>query len=71
MKRKMLIFTFTAVLVLGLAGCSNEKKAGESITEEVDGYTDEVEEAMGGQLNAPSEAVTKAVSNNLGCLGQR
>lgn len=63
MKRKFLIYTFAAVLALGLAGCSDEKKAGESITEEVDGYTDEMEDAMGGQLSAPSEAVTKAVSN--------
>lgn len=63
MKRKIMIFTFAAVLALGLAGCSNEKKAGKSITDEVDGYTDEVQDTLGGQLSAPSEAVTKAVSN--------
>lgn len=63
MKRKLLLITLAAVLAFGITGCSEEKKAGKSITEEVDGYTDEVEDSMGGQLSAPSEAVTKAVSN--------
>ena len=63
MRRKIVIFILAGVLALGAAGCSDEKKAGESITEEVDGYTEEAKEALGGQLSAPSEAVTNAVSN--------
>lgn len=61
MKKKILILTFA--LIFALTGCSEEKKAGKSTTEEVDSYTEEMEESLGEQFSAPSEAVTQAVSN--------
>lgn len=63
MKRIIQIAAFAAVISLGLAGCSEEKKAGRPVTEEVDSYTEDAKAATGGQFSAPSEAVTKAVSN--------
>lgn len=61
MKKKLLILAFA--LIFALTGCSEEKKAGKSTTEEIDSYTEEMQDSLGGQLSAPSEAVTKAVSN--------
>ena len=70
MKKKILILTFALMIgLMGLTGCTEEKKAGKSTTEEVDSYTAEMEDTMGGQLSAPSEAVTKAVSNTWAVQG--
>ena len=70
MKKKILILTFALMIgLMGLTGCTEEKKAGKSTTEEVDSYTAEMEDTLGGQLSAPSEAVTKAVSNTWAVQG--
>ena len=70
MKKKILILTFALMIgLMGLTGCTEEKKAGKSTTEEVDSYTSEMEDTLGGQLSAPSEAVTKAVSNTWAVQG--
>ena len=58
--KKILVLAF--VLVLALSGCSEKKKAGESVTEEVDSYAEDMNDTLGDQFSAPSEAVTKAVS---------
>ena len=70
MKKKILILTFALMIgLMGLTGCTEEKKAGKSTTEEVDSYTAEMEDTLGDQLSAPSEAVTKAVSNTWAVQG--
>ena len=70
MKKKILILTFALMIgSTGLSGCAEEKKAGKSTTEEVDSYTAEMEDTLGDQLSAPSEAVTKAVSNTWAVQG--
>ena len=70
MKKKILILTFALIVgSTGLTGCTEEKKAGKSTTEKVDSYTSEMEDTLGGQLSAPSEAVTKAVSNTWAVQG--
>lgn len=70
MKKKILILTFALMIgLMGLTGCTEEKKAGKSTTEEVDSYTAEMEDTLGSQLSAPSEAVTKAVSNTWAVQG--
>lgn len=70
MKKKILILTFALIVgSTGLTGCTEEKKAGKSTTEKVDSYTSEMEDTLGGQLSAPSEAVTKAISNTWAVQG--
>ena len=63
MKKRTLILLIAAALALGTAGCGEEKKAGESVTEEVDSFTEEMSEELDGQFTAPSEAVTNVVAN--------
>ena len=71
MKKKILLLTLALVIgSTGLTGCTEEKKAGKSTTEEVDSYTDEMKDTLGGQISAPSEAVTKAVSNTWTVQGE-
>ena len=61
MRKKIVLIALAAVCCL--AGCSQEKKAGESMTGEVDEFANEAKESLGSNVSLPSESVTKAVSD--------
>ena len=61
MKKKILMLFIAAVFCI--TGCSDEKKAGEPTTEEVDEFASSVQESSGEGILLPSESVTKVMAD--------
>ena len=54
---------------MGLTGCTEERKPESLLQRKWTAIQPEMEDTLGGQLSAPSEAVTKAVSNTWAVQG--
>lgn len=62
MKKRILMLLAVAAICF-VSGCSEEKKAGESTTDEVDQFASSVQNSGGEGILLPSESVTKVLSD--------